>query len=111
MAKKKPLEDTDEAQSAQTNEPSTPIENGSQKKTDSGNGLMEEIQTFMSMRDELAQKLAAEIEETERKLEELRNTAASLFPQAAKSAVEKKAKKPKAKPTKEDNESDAASEG
>jgi len=65
----------------------------------------------MAMRDELAQKLAAEIEATELRLEELKSTAASLFPQNVKSVDDKKAKKPNPKTVKEDKGGDSASEG
>lgn len=43
--------------------------------------LTGEVQTFLSKRDELAQKLAREIEITEKKLAELKHSAAMLFPE------------------------------
>lgn len=62
--------------------------------------LMEEVQSFLNLRDELARKLAAEIQMMEDKLAELKKTAAALFPNAdADSASDRKAKKPKPKPT------------
>lgn len=61
--------------------------------------LMAEVESFLSKRDELAQKFAEEIEATELKLAELKKTAASLFPENAGSgAASQKAKKPKPKP-------------
>ena len=42
--------------------------------------LLEEVQSFLTRRDELARQLADEIEATEKKLDELRRTAAALFP-------------------------------
>lgn len=62
---------------------STPVE---------ANALMEEVQTFLAKRAELAKKLAAEIEATEKKLADLKMTAASLFP--ANSTASPKDKKP-----------------
>ena len=65
--------------------------------------LMDEVQTFLNLRDELSKKLAAEIETLEQKLADLKQTAASLFPGGSADAPEeKKAKKPKPKPPKED---------
>ena len=63
---------------------------------------MSEIQSFMNLRDELARKLAAEIEAMEVKLAELKETAASLFPRNPDSSDDKKVKKPKPKAAKED---------
>jgi hypothetical protein len=60
--------------------------------------LMAEVETFLSKRDELARKLAEEIEATEKKLAELRKIAASLFPENVSSGpTDKKAKKLKTK--------------
>ena len=64
--------------------------------------LKSEIETFISLRDELARKLADEIEATELKLAQLKETAASLFPRSGEPNEEKKAKKPKPKPPKEE---------
>src|SRR4051812_6282147 len=50
----------------------------SASKTDSLSG---EVQSFLSKRDELADKLAREIEATEKKLAELKRSAALLFPE------------------------------
>lgn len=62
--------------------------------------LMAEVESFLSRRDELAQKIAAEIEATELKLAELKKTAASLFPESASGGpATLKAKKPKPKTT------------
>lgn len=61
--------------------------------------LMAEVESFLSKRDELAQKIAAEIEATELKLAELKKTAASLFPESTSGGpAALKAKKPKPKP-------------
>lgn len=66
--------------------------------TGTADPLMHEVQTFFTQRDALARKLAAEIEATERKLEELKQTAARLFPQSEESSVrERKARKTKTK--------------
>ena len=64
--------------------------------------LKSEIETFISLRDELARKLADEIEATELKLAQLKETAASLFPRTGESNDEKKVKKTKPKPPKEE---------
>lgn len=64
--------------------------------------LKSEIETFISLRDELARKLAEEIEATEVKLAQLKETAASLFPRNGEANEEKKVKKPKPKPVKEE---------
>ncbi len=62
--------------------------------------LMAEVESFLSKRDELARKIAAEIETLEQKLAELKETAASLFPETAGGAsASPKPKKPKPKPT------------
>lgn len=60
--------------------------------------LMAEVESFLSRRDELAQKIAAEIEALELKLAELKKTQASLFPESASGGpATLKAKKPKPK--------------
>ena len=60
--------------------------------------LMAEVETFLSKRDELAQRFADEIAATEQKLAELKKTAASLFPESVSSGqTNQKTKKPKAK--------------
>ena len=70
------------------------------------NPLMEEVQTFLNLRDELAKKLAVEIEATEQKLAELKKTAASLFPAPLdEMPEERKIKKPKPKTPKEEKPS------
>jgi hypothetical protein len=61
--------------------------------------LAEEVRAFIDRRDELAGKLAQEIELTEKKLVELKRTAALLFPENAanghgeKERPERKSKK------------------
>lgn len=59
--------------------------------------LAEEVRSFMDRRDELARKLAEEIEATEKKLAELRRTAAALFPE---SSEEEEPERPERKPKK-----------
>ena len=44
-------------------------------------GISEEVQSFLSRRDDLAEKLAREIEATELKLAELKRSAALLYPE------------------------------
>ncbi|MDB5342321.1 MAG: hypothetical protein JWP89_698 [Schlesneria sp.] len=62
--------------------------------------LMAEVESFLSKRDELARKIAAEIETLEQKLSELKETAASLFPETAGGGPSSpKPKKTKPKPT------------
>ena len=62
--------------------------------------LMEEVQSFLNLRNQLAKKLAVEIEAMEEKLAELKKTVASLFPTSdGDSTGDRKAKKPKAKVT------------
>lgn len=59
--------------------------------------LAAEVQSFLSKRGELAERLAREIEATERRLEELRRSLALLSPPAPPAEPtkpEKKAKKP-----------------
>ena len=60
-----------------------------------GPTLLEEVQSFLAQREELAKKLAEEIAATEQKLADLKKTAAQLFPEAAAAAAtkDKKAKK------------------
>jgi hypothetical protein len=72
--------------------------------------LLDEVQSFLAVREELAKKLASEIAATEKKLAELKQTAAMLFP-AAKTppvAKEKKLKKTKSKPANPSPESATA---
>lgn len=52
-------------------------------------GLAGEVQSFLSRRVELARKLAQEIEATEKKLAELKRTAALLFPAGGNGQSEK----------------------
>ncbi len=114
MAKKKMHEETETAivdvPVPENHESETAHESDSGRSTEPDHPLMEEIQTFLHLRDELARKLAIEIEATEQKLAELKKTAASLFPQSGgEVAEEKKAKKPKPKTPKEEKSSSAAS--
>lgn len=61
--------------------------------------LMAEVESFISRRDELARKIADEIEALEQKLADLKETAASLFPDnVGGGQVAPKPKKPKPKP-------------
>ena len=60
--------------------------------------LMADVKTFLSKRDELARKFAEEIETLEQRLAELKETAASLFPENLNNGQpDRKPKKPKAK--------------
>jgi hypothetical protein len=61
--------------------------------------LEQEVAEFLARREELARKLADEIAATERRLADLRRTAALLFPESSPPppAKERKAKKPAAK--------------
>src|SRR5580693_6518287 len=52
-------------------------------------GLAAEVESFLSRRSELARKLTQEIEATEKKLAELKRTAALLFPPESQVEVEK----------------------
>lgn len=73
--------------------------------------LLDEVQSFLAAREELAKKLASEIAATEKKLAELKKTAAMLFPTAvaAPAAKEKKVKKAKTKAASQPEVSEAAS--
>lgn len=105
MAKKRPHDSHEEVHteevSGQAHETEAPFENSSTSTAEPGLPLMDEIQSFINLREELSRKLAAEIEAMEEKLAELKKTAASLFPQGDASE-EKKGKKPKPKPSKEE---------
>ena len=72
--------------------------------------LLDEVQSFLAAREELAKKLASEIAATEKKLAELKQTAAMLFPAApaVSSPKEKKAKKAKVKAAAQPEPSEAA---
>ncbi len=60
--------------------------------------LMADVKTFLSKRDELARKFAEEIDALEQRLAELKETAASLFPENLNNGTpDRKPKKPKAK--------------
>jgi hypothetical protein len=61
MAKKKTSESNEDTQPIQQ-EPERPHELETVTIADPSNPLMDEIQTFMTLRDELARKLATEIE-------------------------------------------------
>lgn len=76
----------------------TPVEPASEPESHV-DPLMAEVEAFLSKRDELAQKIAGEIEALEQKLAELKETAASLFPDSAGGGqAAPKPKKPKPKP-------------
>jgi hypothetical protein len=73
--------------------------------------LLDEVQSFLAAREELAKKLASEIAATEKKLAELKKTAALLFPAAAAApagAKEKKPKKAKARPVSQPDPSESS---
>jgi hypothetical protein len=58
--------------------------------------LADEVRSFLGRKEELAQKLAHEIETTEKKLAELKRTAAALFPEGlGNEPVERVERKPK----------------
>ena len=57
--------------------------------------LTEEVQSFLNRRSELARKLAQEIEATEKKLAELKHTAALLFPENDGNGRAEQERKPK----------------
>jgi len=109
MAKKRSQEQHDsnsvEVQEEPTVDQVLAAESESSPSENATSSLMDEIQSFMTLREELSQKLASEIEATELKLAELKETAASLFPQATYIAEEKKAKKAKPKVPKEEKSS------
>lgn len=112
MAKKRPQEQHDsnpaEIHEEPTGDQELAAESESGASENATASLMDEIQSFMTLREELSQKLASEIEATELKLAELKETAASLFPQATDVAEEKKAKKPKPKVPKEEKSTPAS---
>lgn len=74
--------------------------------------VLEEVQAFLAQRAELARKLALEIEATEKKLAELKQSAALLTPApgggATKEKKAKKASKPKAVARREEPVSEPA---
>lgn len=63
--------------------------------------ILAEVQQFLLKRADLANRLTAEIDATEKKLIELKRTLEQLFPENSSfpSAKERKAKKAKAKPS------------
>lgn len=63
--------------------------------------ILAEVQQFLLKRADLANRLTAEIDATEKKLVELKRTLEQLFPENSSfpSAKERKAKKAKAKPS------------
>ena len=65
-----------------------------------GSPLLEEVQTFLSRRDDLARRLAAEIDATEKRLVELRKTATALFPGTKSGGSNNSNKDRKSKPAK-----------
>jgi hypothetical protein len=74
--------------------------------------LVDEVQSFLQRRESLAQKLAEEIAATEKKLAELKRTAALLYPEKAAAVLkDRKVKKlKKARPLGEKSESAASLE-
>ena len=106
MAKKRPHDQLESHSVEIHEEPTSDQESAAEPASANVSGsLMDEVQSFMTLRDELSRKLAAEIEATELKLAELKETAASLFPQNSEATEEKKAKKPKPKAPKEEKSS------
>jgi hypothetical protein len=59
-------------------------------------GLAEEVSSFIAQRDSLSQRLAEEIAATEKKLAELKHTAAMLFPKLEQAQSVETQRKPKA---------------
>jgi hypothetical protein len=57
-----------------------------------GDPLVDEVQSFVAKRSELAKKVAEEIKTTEKKLAELRKTAAMLSPDSGGAAAPKERK-------------------
>ncbi|MEI8020965.1 MAG: hypothetical protein WCH39_22360 [Schlesneria sp.] len=71
--------------------------------------LMADVKTFLSKRDELARKFAEEIDALEQRLAELKETAASLFPENINNgASDRKPKKPKPKASSKSESTSAA---
>ena len=71
--------------------------------------MLDEVQSFLAQREELAKKLAEEIAATEQKLADLKKTAAQLFPETASAPKDKKSKKV-SKPKPPPREPESASE-
>ncbi len=71
--------------------------------------LMKEVQSFLGQRAALAKKLAEEIAALEAKLAELKKTAALLFPeqQAKEPAKDRRARKPRPRPSRSGGEAPA----
>jgi hypothetical protein len=63
-----------------------------------GDPLVDEVQTFVARRSELAKKLAEEIKTTEKKLADLRKTASMLSPESGDAAAPRERKPKQAKP-------------
>ena len=98
MAKKRPKDrDTEPVNAPETTPAASEVEVSPESPascTAAGQTLMEEVQLFLTQREELAKKLAEEIAATEQKLADLKKTAAQLFPETAASAPkDKKVKK------------------
>ncbi|QDV71788.1 hypothetical protein Poly24_55280 [Rosistilla carotiformis] len=97
----------------QTSDDNVPNESNEMEGSDSEAGeeappprsgsLLDDVQAFFDQREELAQRLAEEIEATQEKLAELQETLAQLHPDrsvnAAKERRPKKVKKPAARNT------------
>lgn len=112
MAKKRPRdsetvnapEPTPAATDA-TNPPEPP-----ESRAAEGPTLLEEVQSFLAQREELAKKLAEEIAATEQKLADLKKTAAQLFPETVAAAPKDKKAKKVSKPKPVAREPEPASE-
>lgn len=92
-------------------EEETPVTVNSSDKPLAADPLVDEVQSFLRQRQELAQRLADEIAATEAKLAELKKTAAMLFPENYPSPNgAKKVKKAKKAAGRIEKETPAASE-
>lgn len=105
MAKKKQSDSspatTDDAAQPDTIDTAPAVSNS---PADDLGGLAQDVQEFIARREQLAQRLADEIAATEKKLAELKRTAAALFPEKESAPSPAKERKSKgvaaAKPTK-----------
>ena len=81
-----------------------------EETTTQAGSVFDEVQAFLAQRAELTRKLAEEIEATEKKLAELKRTAALLAPQAARPATKDKKAKKTSKPKAVDSREATATE-
>ncbi len=81
-----------------------------EETTTQAGSVFDEVQAFLAQRAELTRKLAEEIEATEKKLAELKRTAALLAPQAARAATKEKKAKKVSKPKAAERQDEPATE-